>query len=121
MFTEPTLYNYSDLLRNCDSSDNICFRSIDYVRNVIPADLWAHTPEDLANPNSPINQYLTNLEKNNNLADQYSIIVFIHFQVAASTYNSALLFNLDLDLDHSKKILKEVFFSSLAKSLPETS
>ena len=81
-----------------------------FVENTVPKYIWSTHKDDITNPESIVNAYLTTI--NNNICDGDEAITFTFFQAAVATYNTGQLLGV---LNHYE-ILNKVFEQAVNKS-----
>ena len=102
---------FNTVLMTSETKEEIVDKSINYVRILIPSNMWASSPEILKDPHSLINSFLEKLKQSATIDNEDDHLSLIHLVAAISTYNAASLCNVNLELEKDKVAI--IFFQAI--------
>ena len=101
VFHNQILEELNDEIKYCEDAQEVFIKSMRFVENKVPENIWSKHKDEISNEQSIVNRYLT--EFSHNLQEGDETVTFKIFQAAVATYNTGQLLNV---LDKEELLFK---------------
>lgn len=91
MFHYELLEELSNQIKYCKDPKELFVKTIQFVENKVPENIWSTHKDEIKNEQSPVNSYLTELSRHIQKGDE--TITYKFFETAIITYNTGRLLN----------------------------